>query len=92
MTALSTLWTRSRVKQTRTAMREIVVGKIDCWDRRGGFAFAQTADGTRFFLSALELSRAGIQRLDIGDRVRFVKRLATARGRAPWGVNVEVRR
>jgi len=73
-------------------MRQIVVGKIDCWDHRGGFAFAQTADGVRFFLSALELSRAGIQRLDVGQRVRFEKHAATARGLAPWGTNIEVRR
>jgi len=72
-------------------MREVVVGKIDCWDRRGGFAFAQIGDGTRFFLSALELSRAGIQRLDVGDRVRFVTRMAEGR-RAPWGTNIEIQR
>ena len=71
-------------------MREVVVGKIDCWDRRG-FAFARTADGTRFFLGPIELAKAGIQRLDIGDRVRFVTRLALGR-RAPWGVNIEIQR
>jgi len=71
-------------------MRQIVVGKIDCWDRRGGFAFARTADGTRFFLAAVELSRAGIQRLDVGQRVRFEKHPATARGQSPWGTNIEV--
>ena len=72
-------------------MREVVVGKIDCWDRRGGFAFARTADGTRFFLGPIELAKAGIQRLDIGDRVRFVTRLAVGR-RAPWAVGVEIQR
>ena len=71
-------------------MREVVVGKIDCWDRRGGFAFARTADGTRFYIGPAELAKAGIQHLDIGDRVRFQTRLPTARGRAPWGTNIEV--
>jgi cold shock CspA family protein len=65
-------------------MRERVVGKIVAWDRRG-FAFAQTGDGTRFFLGALELSRAGIRRLDVGQRVRFEIRLATARGPGTMG-------
>jgi len=72
-------------------MREVVIGKIVSWDRRGGFAFAQTGDGTKFFLGALELSRAGIRRLDVGQRVRFQTRLAVGR-RAPWGTNIEVRR
>ena len=63
-------------------MREVVLGKIVLWDRRG-FAFAQTGDGTRFFLAALELSRAGIRRLDVGQRVRFEKHPATARGLSP---------
>jgi cold shock CspA family protein len=73
------------------AMREVVVGKIDCWDCRGGFAFARSADGVRFFLPAAELAKAGVQRLDIGDRVQFETRLAVGR-RAPWGTNIEVRR
>jgi hypothetical protein len=60
-------------------------------DRRG-FAFAQTGDGVRFFLGRLELAKAGVRHLDIGDRVRFETRLPTARGRAPWGTNIEVRR
>jgi hypothetical protein len=34
-------------------MRELVVGKIVSWDRRG-FAFAQTADGRRFFCGLYE--------------------------------------
>ena len=53
-------------------MREVVVGKIDVWDRRGGFAFAQTGDGTRFFLSALELSRAGILANALANRSCFL--------------------
>jgi cold shock CspA family protein len=72
-------------------MRQVVVGEIDRWDRRGGFAFARTADGVRFYLGPLELSRAGIKRLDIGQRVRFETRLAVGR-RAPWGTNIEVTR
>ena len=70
-------------------MREVVDEKIVSWHRRG-FAFAQTGDGTKFFLGALELSRAGIRRLDVGQRVRFEKHPATARGLAPWGTNIEV--
>jgi hypothetical protein len=71
-------------------MREVVVGKIVSWDRRG-FAFARTGDGVRFFLGPVELAKAGVQRLDIGDRVRFETRLAVGK-RAPWGTNIEVRR
>jgi cold shock CspA family protein len=71
-----------------TAMRELVVGKVISWDRRG-FAFAQTADGRRFFVGGRELRLAGIQRLEIGELVRFETRLATA-GRAPWGTNIRV--
>jgi cold shock CspA family protein len=75
-------------KLTSAAMR-VVVGKIDCWNHRGGFAFAKTGDGTRFFLPAAELARAGVQRLDIGDRVRFETREAVGR-RAPWGTKIEL--
>jgi hypothetical protein len=69
-------------------MREVVVGKIISWDRRG-FAFAQTADGRRFFVGGRELRLAGIRRLEIGELVRFETRLATA-GRAPWGTKIHV--
>ena len=71
-------------------MRERVVGTVISWDRRG-FAFAQTADGRRFFVGGRELRLAGIQRLDVGQRVFFETRLASA-GRAPWGTNIEIRR
>jgi hypothetical protein len=69
-------------------MRELVVGRVISWDRRG-FAFAQIADGRRFFVGGRELRLAGIARLDIGELVRFETRLATA-GRAPWGANIRV--
>jgi hypothetical protein len=70
------------------AKKLTATGIIISWDPRG-YAFARTSDGTAFYLGGPELRRAGVRRLEIGDRVLFEKRLATT-GRAPWGANIRV--
>jgi cold shock CspA family protein len=52
-------------------MPEIAAGIVISWYADRGFGFARSDDGGEIFLGRSELLRAGIQNLQIGQRLSF---------------------
>jgi cold shock CspA family protein len=67
---------------------ELQLGTVIWFDGRRGFA--RPDRGNRdIYLGAPELARAGIKRLDVGQRVCFEVRKAT-HGRRPWAARIRL--
>jgi cold shock CspA family protein len=67
---------------------ELDFGTVVFWDGRYGWARVDRG-GPDVYLGAAELVRAGIERLKIGNRIRFEVRKATD-GRRPWAAKIRL--
>jgi cold shock CspA family protein len=66
---------------------ECELGTVLFWNGRYGFARADR--GMDVYLGPAELARTGIERLEVGQRIRFEARKAT-HGRKPWAANIRL--
>ena len=61
-------------------------GTVLFWSLRYGWARCDRTNSD-VYLGPRELTRAGIERLEVGQRIRFEPRPAT-HGRKPWAANI----
>jgi cold shock CspA family protein len=71
----------------KPAEPELDLGTVIFWNWRYGFAHADR--GMDVYLGPAELARAGIERLEVGQRIRFETRKAT-HGRKPWAARIRL--
>jgi cold shock CspA family protein len=78
------------VQQTNIAKAdegELEPATVVFWN--GRFGFARVDRGGQVYLGAAELVRAGITRVETGQRIRFEVRKASHK-RKPWAANIRV--
>jgi cold shock CspA family protein len=66
---------------------DLVPATVVFWNNR--FGFARTDRGGQVYIGAAELARAGIARLEIGERIFFEVRPATHK-RKPWAARIRL--